>query len=233
MTDAIPTQLTLGVRLNDEATFANFLVNEANQQLIQNLQGAGAAGQVFYLWGPASVGITHLLQAMCHREAVEHGGALYLPMLQNREFTPEILLGTNSLSLVCIDNIEVLCGDAAWEAALFTAFNAIRESDTTLLLGSNTGPQNLEIELADLDSRLKSSLIYHLKPLDEAEKLRALQMRAANRGMQLSNPVVDFIYQRGDRSMSGLMEVLEKLDESSLLHKRSLTIPLVKTTMNW
>ena len=64
MTDAIPTQLTLGVRLNDEATFANFLVNEANQQLIQNLQGAGAAGQVFYLWGPASVGITHLLQAM-------------------------------------------------------------------------------------------------------------------------------------------------------------------------
>ena len=35
MTDAIPTQLTLGVRLNDEATFANFLVNEANQQLIQ------------------------------------------------------------------------------------------------------------------------------------------------------------------------------------------------------
>jgi len=45
--------------------------------------------------------------------------------------------------------------------------------------------------------------------------------------------VIDFIYQRCDRSMSGLIDVLLKLDHSSLTHKRKLTIPLIKTTMAW
>ena len=51
--------------------------------------------------------------------------------------------------------------------------------------------------------------------------------------MELPDKVADFIYQRCNRSMAGLIEVLQKLDDSSLTHKRKLTIPLVKTTMAW
>ncbi len=36
MSEPIPTQLTLGVTLNDDATLENFLVNEKNQQLVNN-----------------------------------------------------------------------------------------------------------------------------------------------------------------------------------------------------
>jgi DnaA family protein len=72
-----------------------------------------------------------------------------------------------------------------------------------------------------------------LRSLDEIEKRRALQLRASKRGIELSDSVIDFIYQRCDRSMSGLIDVLLKLDHSSLIHKRKLTIPLIKTTMAW
>ena len=233
MSEPIPTQLTLGVTLNDDATLENFLVNEQNQQLLNNLQSPDADGQVFYLWGKSSAGITHLLQAMCHQATAQKCGAIYLPMLQKTEFSPEILAGTNSLSLVSIDNLEALVGDPDWEAALFTEFNAISQSDTTLIIGADEPPQNLSVSLADLGSRLNSALVYQLKPLGEPEKIKALQLRAAKRGMQLSDAVAGFIYQRGERSMAGLMDVLQRLDDSSLTHKRPLTIPLVKATMDW
>ena len=233
MSNPIPTQLTLGVTLNDDATLGNFLVNEQNRQLLNTLQSPDADGQVFYLWGSSSVGITHLLQAMCHQATAQNRGAIYLPMLQSNEFTPEILAGTNSLSLVSIDNLEALVGDPDWEAALFTAFNAISQSDTTLIIGADEPPQELSVNLADLGSRLNSALVYQLKPLGESEKIKALQLRAAKRGMQLSDAVAGFIYQRGERSMAGLMDVLQRLDDSSLTHKRLLTIPLVKATMDW
>jgi chromosomal replication initiation ATPase DnaA len=33
-----PTQLTLGVSLNDDATFDNFLISDANLQIVQSLR---------------------------------------------------------------------------------------------------------------------------------------------------------------------------------------------------
>ena len=102
-----------------------------------------------------------------------------------------------------------------------------------LLLGANSNPLDLGVNLPDLNSRLQSALIFQLKSLDEREKRQALQLRASKRGMELPDKVADFIYQRCNRSMAGLIDVLQKLDDSSLTHKRKLTIPLVKTTMAW
>ena len=59
-----PTQLTLGVSLNDDATFDNFLVGTANQQLVQSLRCPSSDSQIIYLWGPHSAGTSQLLQAM-------------------------------------------------------------------------------------------------------------------------------------------------------------------------
>ena len=228
-----PTQLTLGVLLNDDATFDNFLISDVNLQIVQSLCDPRTDSKIIYLWGPGSSGVTHLLQAMCHHYEGADRGAIYLPLSQKGEFAPEILSGTNNLSLVCLDDMEELAGNRTWEAALFTAFNAIMESNTKLLLGAHNVPSNLRVNLPDLNSRLQSALIFQLRSLDEIEKRRALQLRASKRGIELSDSVIDFIYQRCDRSMSGLIDVLLKLDHSSLTHKRKLTIPLIKTTMAW
>ena len=228
-----PTQLTLGVSLNDDATFDNFLVGTANQQLVQSLRCPSSDSQIIYLWGTHSAGTSHLLQAMCHHYAGAEHGAIYLPLSQKAEFDSEILSGTCNLALVCLDEMENLAGDQVWETALFTAFNDIMDGSTMLLLGANSNPLDLGVNLPDLNSRLQSALIFQLKSLNEREKRQALQLRASKRGMELPDKVADFIYQRCNRSMAGLIEVLQKLDDSSLTHKRKLTIPLVKTTMAW
>ena len=61
----------------------------------------------------------------------------------------------------------------------------------------------------------------------------ALQVRARKRRIELTSSVAEFIYQRSNRGISQLIDVLNKLDQVSLVEKRKLTIPLIKTTMGW
>ena len=52
------------------------------------------------------------------------------------------------------------------------------------------------------------------------DKLRALQLRASRRGLQLSDEVGRFILTRGTRSMSALFELLERLNGKAVKEKK-------------
>jgi DnaA family protein len=229
-----PTQLLLGVGLDDDATFENFLVAPANQQLVDYLRAAAAnraSEQFIYLWGGPSSGRTHLLQAMCHELTTARHSSIYLPLKELANFAPAIFQGANTLSLVCLDDLDCLAGDAAWEAALFNAFNEIQASATQLIICGNCAPQGLQIKLPDLASRLQSGLTFQLTELNDTDKRIALQLRAGNRGMELGNAVADYIIARAERSLKALMQILDRLDESSIKEQRKLTIPFVKSTL--
>ena len=65
-----PIQLPLGVRLRDDATFANFYpgANAAALGYVERLcsPDAGWSDELIYLWGMPGVGRSHLLQAACN-----------------------------------------------------------------------------------------------------------------------------------------------------------------------
>lgn len=237
MTDSViePRQLTLGLNLSDEATFHNFLVSPANAQITNYLHSSAddLAGQFIYLWGGDACGKTHLLQALCHEFSRINKASIYIPMGSASEYPPSVLEGADTLGLVCLDDVDEIAGNKQWEDGLFHSFNELRESKTCLLASGNSAPQDLAIELPDLHSRLQSGLVFQVAELDDIEKRNALQLRAQNRGMDLSDAVADFIISRAQRSLVSLMEILDRLDESSLEEKRGLSIPLVKSTLGW
>ena len=72
-------QLTLGVKLRDDATLANYIAMPDQGAMLDSLNALceqrGEA--VLYLHGPGQTGKSHLLQACC--QAVDEG-ALYLPL---------------------------------------------------------------------------------------------------------------------------------------------------------
>ncbi len=227
-----PDQLTLGISLDDDAQFENFFTSADNQQLVDNLQLPDTE-HYLYLWGNGSPGLSHLLQAACHKATAEGGSAVYLPLLDKSQFTAQILQGVDSLSLVCIDDIHAVASDDEWEAALFTAFTAIRESQSRLIISAGMAPQHLPIKLPDLHSRLQSGLILQLRELNDENKLLALQLRASKRGFEMPAAVGEFILLRAQRSLSVLMQILNELDRTSLQQKRKLTVPLVKSALGW
>lgn len=234
---ANPQQLSLGVSLNDDATFENFYAPEgsANAATLELLkaQAEGHGEWFIYLWGRSGVGLTHLLQAAGHR-AQDAGQAIqYLPLREVVGFAPEALLdGLDQLDYLCLDGLEAVAGKPDWEEALFHLFNRLRDNGGRLLAAAVQGPRELPIELPDLSSRLQWGMICQVHPLSDEQKQLALRHRARARGLELNEEVAHYILQRVPRDMNELFCYLQRLDHASLAEQRKLTIPFVKKVLS-
>ncbi|MCB1649658.1 MAG: DnaA regulatory inactivator Hda [Pseudomonadales bacterium] len=228
-----PRQMALQVSLDDSATFANFFVAQANRQSVAYLSGsAGTELEFFtYLWGGVGAGTSHLLQAVCHDADARGQACFYLPLAQAADYSPDVLEGLECFPLVCLDDLEVIAGQDAWEGALFTLFNRLRESGSRLLVAAHCSPRELPVQLPDLLSRLQSGVVFSLQVPGDEEKREALQLRARQRGIELSDEVLSYVLQRNERSMRGLFSLLERLDQFSLQTQRRITVPLVRELM--
>ena len=226
-------QLPLKVQLRDDATLDNFLALSNAQTLVDALRcQPGDGGEpIIYLYGPPGSGKSHLLQAACHLGGT---GTLYLPLSDLVQYpADEVLQGTECVDRICIDDINAVLGIATWERELFNLINVARESGCRLVLSGLAAPRALPVALEDLRSCLSWGIVYRLHEGDDRDKAMILQFRADRRGIALPQGVANYIVSRAPRAMDALLEVLDRLDENSLVHKRPLSIPFVRETMGW
>ncbi len=236
MMSETPRQMSLSVGLRDDATLDNFYAGQ-NQQAkaaVTHLASNFSQGDehFVYLWGAEGVGCTHLLQAACQAIAPQEQ-SFYLPLDEVASYGPEVLDGLESFDLLCIDHIDAITSNAAWEESLFHLYNRIRENGSRLLVSATQAPVHLPITLKDLSSRLSWGVVYQVVALDDQDKAEALRLRAHARGINLGEEVMQFILHRSPRQMSKLYAILEQLDQASLTAKRKITIPFVKEILGW
>ena len=223
------SQMALPLQLADHAIFASFL-NDGNEALVATLTGIahGEAGHGCWLWGAGSLGKTHLLQAVCDAAGDR---AAYIPLSMFQEAGPGILEGLASRELICIDDIDLVVGEATWELALFDLFNQTMDAGGQLIISAAATPRESEIALADLQSRFSKLPVFQLQPLGDAARVAALQLRSRHRGLELPDDTAGYLLKRSRRDMSSLYELLDKLDKEALRAKRRLTIPFVKEVL--
>lgn len=224
------SQLALPLVLAPHARFATFFEG-ANAAPVAHLKGleARTGGEAVWLWGPAGSGRSHLLQAACADRA--HGRAIYLPLAEHDDLQPAVLEGLERLELVALDDLDRVTQSAEWNRGLFGLFNGLQAEGGALLLAASGPPAAMSFELHDLASRAASAVVYQLKSLDDPERLSALQLHAAARGLELSDAAGQYLLTRVSRDMNALCRWLETLDAASLAAKRKLTIPLIRETL--
>jgi len=79
-----------------------------------------------------------------------------------------------------------------------------------------------------LASRLIWGGSYQLHTLKDEEKVTVLKTRAEQRGFELNDRVLEYLFRRYPRDLESLMDILNKLDEESLRQKTKITIPFIK-----
>lgn len=226
-------QLPLNLQLPEDLTFENYLQTNQNTELLGQLKLNLTKPQdsCFYLWGENAVGKSHLLHACCNLLGKQGKTVTYIPLKQIDTLSPLLFEDLESLDLIVIDDIEMIAGQAAWEEALFHLFNRIATTDTLVFITANTAPAKLNLKLADLSSRLAACLIFEVHELNDDEKMYVLMLRAKQRGLNVSFKVIEYLMTHCSRDMTHLLEMLEKIDHESLVHKRPITVPFVKETV--
>lgn len=219
-------QLPLQLALRGSATFENF-VAAGQGEIMQALQYG--TEPFIYLAGGSGSGKTHLLQAACHDAAARERSVAYVPLLRAAEFGIESVAGLEHIERVCLDDIHAIAGQMPWEQALFRLFNRLREHGGQLIVAAAHKASQLPFVLPDLVSRLNWGVTYGLQPLDDADKITALRLRAEARGFELPDEVGRYLLTRLPRDMHALFAVLDQLDYASLAAQRRLTVPFIKT----
>lgn len=228
------TQLPLQLSLRETATFVNFYPGD-NVAVINALKAlmAGDGERFIYLWGQPGVGRSHLLQACCHQvqeRQPERFSVMYLP-LRDSQLAPAVLQNIENLQLVCIDDVDTILGRYEWEEALLHFYNRARDGHMRLIMTGSDFPARMPGCLADLRSRLAWGLVFHVAGLSDEQKIKALQIHARGRGIELTDEVGHFLLRHYPRDMSALFSLLDKLDQASLIEKRKLTVPFVKQVL--
>lgn len=218
-------QLPLGVRLKAHALFESF-VTGANGELLAALQGDGR--DPLWLWGGRGCGKTHLLQAVC---ADRGAGAAYFPLDRAARPAPEALDGYARSAVLCLDDADAVAGELDWERALFRLFNEAAESGCRLVFAAAAAPRAIAWRLDDWRSRAAAGVVYQVRELDEPGRALALTLRARQRGLELPPETLDYLMKRMPRDLRSLFDILDELDEASLVAQRRLTVPFIRDAL--
>jgi len=213
------TQLLLNIAPEWTPTLDNFVPGR-NIELLSALRHAlagTASERLFYLWGEAGCGKSHLLQAVVGQARAAGQGAICLCGA-----VPE------ALQVIAVDDAEIL-GEAA-QVRLFELYNRMRDSGGMLLVSGPSAPAQLRLR-EDLRTRLGWGLVYQVQALNDAEKAEALERHAAARGFVLPHEVTHYLLRHGRRDLPVLLGVLDALDAHCLRLKRGASVPLLKEVM--
>lgn len=227
-------QLTLGVKLRDDARFDNFH-GDRNSSAAERLRASVAEASVpsILVCGDEDTGKSHLLQAACHLAESNGQAAICVSLDEFIPFGPSALDGLEANALVCLDDLDRVAGQPEWEEAVFHLYNRVLDQGGLLILSLSDLPENRPFHLPDLVSRLRHGLLLQLGVHRDDDRMRILTARAEQRGLMMGEDVATFILRRAPRRLADLLAILDQLDDNSLKAQRRLTIPFVKTVMNW
>ncbi len=223
-------QIALDIGLDSGQSLRNFLAGP-NLAALEHLvlwYGYDKRSPVpTYLWGESGSGKSHLLRAV-FAQLKEQGspvGWLDASIAEPQAFQ-EIW------RVVLLDDVHLYT--AVQQQAAFNWFvNATSPQDGQqrwVLASSKVPPSDLQLR-EDLRTRLGWGHIFHLHVLSELERRSVLRQNADERGIFLSDEVMDFILNRFSRDLGSLVQLLDQLDGYALQTQRAITIPLLKSML--
>jgi DnaA-homolog protein len=218
-------QLALGVRLRADAVFESYWPG-LNAEVIAALRAPAVTP--LWLWGASGSGKTHLLQAVC---AAAGETAAYFPLDRSLALPPEAMAGFERTPVLCIDDVDAVAGELPWERALFRLFNEAADLQTRLIFAGAAPPRQADWSLEDWRSRAAACVVYQLRELDDEGRSEALRLRAAQRGLELPYDTSEYLLKRVPRDLRSLFDILDELDEASLVAQRRLTIPFIREAL--
>ena len=229
-----PQQLIFPFQTDQRASFSSFFCTAANAGLMSRLKEIISDNESHELIidGAKGSGKSFLIQSICNELSLVKKELAFIPMIKAIEMGVEVIQNLASLDAVCIDDLQCVEKNSAWEEALFHLINECHQSNCSVsFVLSNNKSLDEFIELPDLLSRFKRMEHMTLKRVEDSNLNNALLFSCQNLGINLEQTERDFLLRHYSRDFPVLLEKIILLDNRAGELKRKITIPFIKETL--
>ena len=210
----------------------NFLVSDSNLRAVDTIDSWPSSSEietdyVKIICGPAACGKSHL--------AAVWGLKMDAYILAAKDLHLHELDQLMDEKALVVDGVEKIGSDpptqAANEEILFHLINNARQRQHPLLLTASLAPGHLQIDLADLKSRLSALVVATMLPPCDMLMRAILVKLFTDRQLKTDEKVVSYLVSRLERSFLSLNEIVSTIDRTTLSRKAPITVPMVREIM--
>src|SRR3979411_2972820 len=200
-----PRQLAFALPHAESLTRDNFLEGPANAAALALVDNwPDWPNRIMLLTGPQGSGKSHLASIWAEQAGARSTSAHAL--------TAAAVPGALATGAVVVEDLKSSDVD---ERALFHLMNLAREDQAFVLITARVPPSTFDIELRDLQSRLRAVPTVSLLPPDD-QLFRGLIVKfCADRQLTVDETVVSYLTTRIDRSYSAVRQAVELLDSEA------------------
>jgi len=219
-------QLIFDLPVNAALGREDFFVSPANAAAVATIETWTLwSGGKLLLIGPKGSGKSHLAQIW----AAETGAQI---LSAQSLASQDVSAIAETSGYVVIEDADRIAGSQSHETALFHLHNLVLAEGGRILMTAASNPSLWQLSLPDLQSRLQGTAVAALTPPDDALLAAVLVKLFADRQLNVTPRVIDYLITRMERSFDSAHELVAKLDTAALTQKKPLTQRLIASVLD-
>jgi chromosomal replication initiator protein len=213
--------------LNERYNFENFVVGAGNelahaacQAIAQN---PGTKYNPLFIYGGVGIGKTHLIQAVGNAILNNKVGAKivyasteqfvqeFLDAVRFKKNTGDFTDFYRSADVLIVDDVQFLAGKERVQEEFFHTFNALHQANKQIIMSSDKPPKDIPTLEDRLRSRFAWGMTIDMQIPDFETRCVILQTKSSSAGVELTQPVVEFLASRVQSNIRELEGTLNQL----------------------
>jgi chromosomal replication initiator protein len=213
--------------LNERYNFDNFVVGAGNelahaacQAIAQN---PGTKYNPLFIYGGVGIGKTHLIQAVGNTILNNKPGSKivyasteqfvqeFVDALRFKKNTSDFADFYRSADVLIVDDVQFLAGKERVQEEFFHTFNSLHQGNRQIIMSSDKPPKDIPTLEERLKSRFAWGMTIDMQTPDFETRCAILQTKASSAGVELPQPVVEFLASRVQNNIRELEGTLNQL----------------------
>ena len=117
------------------------------------------------------------------------------------------------------------------ENLIYSFFNFIDQDNKYLIINSSIPISEIDFKLEDLRSRAKNCLVAKINKPDDELIFALILKNFSDRQILIDKKLIDYITKRINRSYGKIYEFIYKINEVSLIKKKSIDFKIIKEVL--
>lgn len=231
---------------NPKYSFESFIVGNNNRLAFAAAQAVadkpGEAYNPLFIYGGVGLGKTHLMQAIGNQIlthspkkkiiyiSCETFASEFIEALQNKVIN-EFKRKYRAVDVFLIDDIQFLANKEGTQEEFFHTFNTLHQSNRQIVMTADRMPK----EIADMGDRLVSrigwGMVADIQSPNFETRVAILQAKAKQMGLEIEQPVLDYIANTITANVRELEGSLTKLSTTAMVESRPISLGLAKEVL--